>query len=81
MSLYLDLFIFFISFTSLLHAQQKKYRFYAEKMGSPFMVIIGDKGGAIDSLHAVHLFNQSIQLVDSLNHILSDYFIKYMKGL
>jgi thiamine biosynthesis lipoprotein len=49
--------------------QKKKYRFSANKMGSPFHItIICD-----DSLKAEQLANGSFRLVDSLVKILSDY--------
>jgi thiamine biosynthesis lipoprotein len=51
------------------NAQLKKYHFSASKMGSPFnIVMVSD-----DSLKAAALAKKSYALVDSFNHIFSDY--------
>ena len=55
--------------TVLGSAQPKKYRFSEPKMGSAFPIIIV----CDDSLQAVVLAKKAYALVDSLNHIFSDY--------
>ena len=62
------LFIFLlVSF--LAPAQEKKFLFTQIKMGSPLNIIIVEK----DSITAIILSHQCFQLVDSFNHIYSDY--------
>jgi thiamine biosynthesis lipoprotein len=51
------------------HAQLKKYHFSASKMGSPFTIVMVSN----DSLKAAELAKKSYELVDSFNHIFSDY--------
>lgn len=53
--------------------QFKKYTYYADKMGSPLKIIIGTKANQIDSVQSTQLAQETFQLIDSLNHILSDY--------
>jgi thiamine biosynthesis lipoprotein len=53
--------------------QFKKYTYYADKMGSPLKIIIGTRANQIDSVQSTQLAKETLQLVDSLNHILSDY--------
>ena len=56
-------------FPYCLGAQQKKYTYTEMKMGSPFTIImIGD-----NALKANQLAHSSFELVDSLNHIFSNY--------
>jgi thiamine biosynthesis lipoprotein len=50
-------------------AQGKKYSFSQPKMGSPFNIILV----ANDSLYAVRLADRAFSLVDSFNHVFSDY--------
>ena len=50
-------------------AQEKKFLFTQTKMGSPLNIIIVEK----DSINATILAQQCFQLVDSFNHIYSDY--------
>ena len=42
-------------------------------MGSPLKIIIGTKANQIDSVQSTQLAQETFQLIDSLNHILSDY--------
>jgi thiamine biosynthesis lipoprotein len=53
--------------------QFKKYTYYADKMGSPLKIIIGTEANQIDSVQSTQLAQETFQLIDSLNHILSDY--------
>ena len=55
--------------TPLAHAQGNKFSYSEMKMGSPFNIIII----SADSVKANHLARKSFQLVDSLNHIFSNY--------
>jgi len=55
--------------TPLVHAQARKFSYSEMKMGSPFNLIIV----SADSVKANHLARKSFQLVDSLNHIFSNY--------
>jgi FAD:protein FMN transferase len=59
--------VLFVS--SLASAQEKKFLFTQTKMGSPLNIIIVEK----DSINATILAQQCFQLVDSFNHIYSDY--------
>ena len=59
----------FVFFTPLLQAQSKKFSYSELKMGSPFNLIIVSP----DSNIANHLARKSFELVDSLNHIFSNY--------
>jgi thiamine biosynthesis lipoprotein len=52
-----------------MHAQTGKYSYSEMKMGSPFHIIIV----STDSVKANHLARKSFQLIDSLNHIFSNY--------
>jgi thiamine biosynthesis lipoprotein len=58
-----------VFFTPLLQAQSKKFSYSEMKMGSPFNLIIV----SADSNIAHHLARKSFALVDSLNHIFSNY--------
>jgi thiamine biosynthesis lipoprotein len=63
-------FILLILFSnSSASSQTTKWRFEADKMGSPFTITIH----STDSLQAKHFATSSLQLVDSLVHIFSDY--------
>lgn len=53
--------------------QFKKYTYYADKMGSPLKIIICTEANQIDSVQSTQLAQETFQLIDSLNHILSDY--------
>lgn len=55
--------------TPLAHAQAGKFSYSEMKMGSPFNIIIV----STDSNKANHLARKSYELVDSLNHIFSNY--------
>jgi FAD:protein FMN transferase len=55
------------------NGQYKKYTYYADKMGSPLKLIIGTKSGHLDSVQSTQLAQETLLLIDSLNHILSDY--------
>ncbi len=55
--------------TPFVHAQTGKYRYSEMKMGSPFHIIIV----STDSIKANRLARNCFQLVDSLNHIFSNY--------
>lgn len=55
------------------NGQYKKYTYYADKMGSPLKLIIGAKSGYLDSVQSTQLAQETLLLIDSLNHILSDY--------
>jgi thiamine biosynthesis lipoprotein len=55
--------------THLLNAQNRKYSYSEMKMGSAFNLIIV----SADSNKANHLARKSYELVDSLNHIFSNY--------
>ena len=60
---------YFLLLSFFLSAQEKRYSFTRQKMGSPFTIIFYDS----DSAHAVHLADGSFRLVDSFNAIFSDY--------
>jgi len=61
--------IFFFYTISHLLAQDKKWVFRTDKMGSPFTItIIND-----DSAHVAEMNQKCITIVDSLIHIISDY--------
>lgn len=66
----LFLFFFFTCLTGLLtHAQERKFLFTENKMGSPFnLVLVTD-----DSLKAATLARACFDLVDTLNSLFSDY--------
>lgn len=66
-----NLFTFLLLFAlkSSAMGQDKKYIFYADKMGSPYTTTIFSK----DSAEAISLYHQSILIVDSLVRIISDY--------
>jgi thiamine biosynthesis lipoprotein len=55
------------------NGQYKKYSYFADKMGSPLTITIGTKDGHIDSVQSTQIAKEALQLIDSLNHILSDY--------
>jgi thiamine biosynthesis lipoprotein len=55
------------------NGQFKKYTYYADKMGSPLKIIIGTESNQIDSVQSTQLAQETFKLIDSLNHILSDY--------
>ena len=55
------------------NGQYKKYTYYADKMGSPLKLFIGTKSGHLDSVQSTQLAQETLLLIDSLNHILSDY--------
>lgn len=55
--------------TPFLNAQTRKFSYSEMKMGSPFNLIIV----STDSNKAKHLAQKSYELVDSLNHIFSNY--------
>src|SRR5687767_11740227 len=65
--------IFFFVFCCLLCvgcvAQQRRFSFIENKMGSPFQLIFYAK----DSMEANHLAKEAFLRVDSLNEIFSDY--------
>lgn len=71
-SILLSILLYLIS-VQIGYTQYRKLSFYADKMGSPFKLTIGVDDKGIDSNKAAQLFSESIDLVDSLNHILSDY--------
>jgi len=52
-----------------IYAQPKRYHFVQDKMGSPFHLIFYHT----DSVAAARMGEQCFQLVDSFNHIFSDY--------
>lgn len=60
---------FLICLTSFCTAQEKRFSFSREKMGSPFDIIFYD----VDSLHADKLANECFLYVDSLVNIFSNY--------
>ena len=60
--------VWMVSLTGI-YAQPKRYHFVQDKMGSPFHLIFYHT----DSLAAARMGEQCFQLVDSLNHIFSDY--------
>lgn len=65
-------FAFLISFVlvfNISNAQYKKYSFTAQKMGSPFNLLFFSR----DSMQATLQADQSFRLIDSLNHIFSNY--------
>lgn len=66
----LFLFFFLTCLTALLtHAQERKFHFTENKMGSPFnLLLVTD-----DSLEAVALARECFALVDTLNGLFSDY--------
>ncbi len=51
------------------YAQQRKFHFVENKMGSPFNLILVHT----DSFQAVQLAKECFMLIDSFNHIFSDY--------
>ncbi|HUS00082.1 MAG TPA: FAD:protein FMN transferase [Chitinophagaceae bacterium] len=63
------IFFFLIHLTPGSNAQERRFSFSREKMGSPFDIILYD----VDSLHAVKLADEAFLLVDSLVNIFSDY--------
>lgn len=65
--------LFWILKITLVNGQYIKHVFYADKMGSPLTITIATKQGSSDSLFITKIANQAIQLIDSLNHIISDY--------
>ena len=60
--------VWMVSLTGI-YAQPKRYHFVQDKMGSPFHLIFFHT----DSVAAARMGEQCFQLVDSLNHIFSDY--------
>jgi FAD:protein FMN transferase len=60
--------VWMVSVTGI-YAQPKRYHFVQDKMGSPFHLIFYHT----DSVEANRMGEQCFQLVDSLNHIFSDY--------
>lgn len=73
MNKYLLLLIISFLYFSIANAQYKKYTYYADKMGSPLTITIGAKNNDLDSVQCTQLANDALSLIDSLNHILSDY--------
>ncbi len=68
------LLIIIICFNAVtVNGQYKKYTFYADKMGSPLKIIIGAGTSQLDSVRSTQLSQEVLFLIDSLNHILSDY--------
>ncbi len=66
----LFLFFFLTCLTSLCsHAQERKFLFTEQKMGSPFNLVLV----TADSLKAVALARECFALVDTLNSLFSDY--------
>lgn len=63
------IFFFSICITTFCNAQERRFSFSREKMGSPFDIILYD----IDSVHAGRLAEHAFLLVDSLVNIFSDY--------
>jgi FAD:protein FMN transferase len=63
------LFTLFVLFTLTASAQNKKYIFTENKMGSPFNLIFVSN----DSLKAKHIAQDCFTLIDSLSQIFSDY--------
>lgn len=61
--------ILLVFFTHQVHAQHKKFTFSATKMGSPFNLVLISE----DSIKASILAQKCFELVDSLNHIFSNY--------
>jgi thiamine biosynthesis lipoprotein len=63
-------YIFYLLLTIIsTHAQTRKFHFSQVKMGSPFnLVLVSD-----DSLKVSGLANRSFALIDSFNHLYSDY--------
>ena len=63
--------LFLLHFVSILplSAQEKKYQFSSNKMGSPFHLVFVDQ----DSSHASKIAQHAFELVDSLVKIFSDY--------
>jgi thiamine biosynthesis lipoprotein len=66
------LFLACVNFFSA-NAQYHKYTYYADKMGSPLKIIIGAEKDHLDSVQSTQLAKEVLLLIDSLNHILSDY--------
>ncbi|MEO8172042.1 MAG: FAD:protein FMN transferase [Sediminibacterium sp.] len=64
------IYLFYLLLTIIsTNAQPRKFHFSQEKMGSPFiLIIISD-----DSLKATALADKSYTLIDSFNHLFSDY--------
>ena len=73
MNKYLLLLISSFLYFSSIHGQYKKYTYYADKMGSPLTITIGATKNNLDSVQCTQLAQKALQLIDSLNHILSDY--------
>lgn len=64
------LFLFYcVFFSGFVTAQEIRFRFTQQKMGSPFHLILF----TTDSIKATTIANESFRLVDSLNNIFSDY--------
>ena len=61
--------IFLLFFPFALSAQQKRFEFSQNKMGSPFNLIFYHT----DSMEATRIANECFTIVDSLNNIFSDY--------
>lgn len=66
---FLVAFLIAILFNSKGYAQQNKYQFSASKMGSPFNIVLWINDSITAKKHAESCF----QLIDSLNHIFSNY--------
>jgi len=66
---FIFLFTLFVLFTLSVGAQNKKYIFTENKMGSPFNLIFVTN----DSLKAKHIAQDCFNLIDSLSQIFSDY--------
>lgn len=66
------LIICFLNFSTA-NGQYKKYSYYADKMGSPLTITIGATNIDLDSVQCTQLAKEALSLIDSLNHILSDY--------
>jgi thiamine biosynthesis lipoprotein len=63
------IFFIIICLISFCNAQENRFTFTREKMGSPFDIILYDA----DSVHAVKIADEAFALVDSLVNIFSDY--------
>lgn len=61
--------VFLIHLTNISNAQEKRFSYSREKMGSPFDIIFYD----VDTSHANKTANRCFLLVDSLVNIFSDY--------
>lgn len=73
MNKYLLLLIISFLYFSTANGQYKKYTYYADKMGSPLTITIGVTNKDLDSVQSTQLAKEVLHLIDSLNHILSDY--------